>query len=513
MKKIREIIKYSEAIKSRRKIASLTGVSRPTVAEYIQAYHSSGLTVGQISEMSDSELIERMSVTAPTPENDRTRRLTNRFTEYNRRLKMVGMTLQILWEEYTAEDPAPYSYSRFCEIYQEHRKQDSVTMHIEHKYGDRAFFDYAGKKLKIYDRETGEGHEVEVFVGILGASQLTYVEAVESQKIPDTIGATENAFRYFEGTPNASVFDCLKSVVTKGDRYEPITNARFDHFLEHYGTINMPARPLHPRDKALVEGAVRIIYTRIYTKLHDQKFFSIRELSKEILRRLEDHNNTPLTNMDISRRELFEQNEKEALRPLPATRYEIHDFAFATVQLNYHVYFGEDKHYYSVPFHLRRKKVKIVAGKNTVEIHHDGLRVATHLRKRSFGYSTTADHMPSHHRFLAEMNPERLLKWAGDKSPVIAGFVAAILQSKPYPEQGYKSALGVIDLTKKFPVHRVTKACERAIYFKCINYQSVKEILKKGLDQLDDYGQADLPGLVGEHENIRGAEYYEGASR
>lgn len=512
MKKIREIVKYSEVIKSQREIARITGVSRPTVVEYINAFRSSGLTTEQVSEMSDSDLISGLNGNAPSSENDRMKRLTGNFAEYIRRLKTVGMTQQILWEEYTATDPEPYSYSRFCEIFQKHRKEDPVTMHIEHKYGDRAFFDYTGKKLRVYDRETGEEREVEVFLGILGASQLTYVEAVDSQKIPDTIGATENAFRYFGGTPNAAVFDCLKSVVTKGDKYEPITNTKFDHFLDHYGTINLPARPLHPRDKALVEGVVKIIYTRIYTKLQDQTFFSIQDLNKEIRRHLEEHNNTPLTNMGISRRELFEQNEKETLHPLPKMHYEIPDFAFVTVQINYHVYFGHDKHYYSVPFNLRRKKVRIVAGANTVEIYHDGQRVATHLRRRFFGYSTTADHMPSHHRFLAEMNPERLMKWAGDKSPVIADFVSAILLKKPYPEQGYKSALGVIDLTKKYPVERVTKACERALYFDSINYQSVKEILNKGLDDVLDYKENDLPGLAGEHENIRGSEYYEGVS-
>ncbi len=512
MKNIREIIKYSEAIKSHREIARITGVSRPTVAEYIRSFYSSSLTIEQVNKLSDSELLSKLSVRAPSPENDRLLRLTGNFTEYIRRLKQVGMTLQILWEEYTAQDPEPYSYSRFCEIFQEHRKEESVTMHIEHKYGDRAFFDFTGKKLRVYDRETGEEREVEVFVGILGASQLTYVEAVESQKIPDVIVATEKAFHYFGGTPNAAVFDCLKSVITKGDKYEPITNTKFDHFLDHYGTINLPARPLHPRDKALVEGVVRIIYTRIYTKLQDQTFFSLKELNKEIRLQLEDHNNTPLTNMGLSRRELFEQNEKETLHSLPKIHYEIPDFAFATVQINYHVYFGQDKHYYSVPFNLRRKKVKIVAGANAVEIHHDGQRVATHLRKRSFGYSTTADHMPSHHRFLAEMNPERLMKRAADKSPVIADFVAAILRKKPYPEQGYKSALGVIDLTKKYPVERVVKACERAMYYDSINYQSIKEILNKQLDAVTDYKETDLPGLTGEHENLRGSEYYEGVS-
>jgi hypothetical protein len=289
-----------------------------------------------------------------------------------------------------------------------------------------------------------------VFVGILGASQLTYVEAVESQKIPDTIGATENAFRYFGGTTDAVVFDCLKAVVTTGDRYEPKTNPQFDHFLEHYGPVNLPARPLHPRDKALVEGVVKIIYTRVYTEINKQKFFSLKELNNAILILLEKHNKTLLTNMGISRRDLFESNERKTLHPLPAARYELREFSTATVQINYHVFFSQDKHYYSVPYNLRKKKVRIIAGNNTVEIYHDGIRVATHLRKRAYGYTTKPEHMPSQHRFLNEMNPEKLIQWAEDKSPTIKEFVVALLETKPYPEQAYKASIGVIELTKKY---------------------------------------------------------------
>lgn len=512
MKKIRDIVRFSEVIKSQREISRITGVSRPAVSQYIEGVRKSGLSPEELNQLSDSELTTKLEPGTPAPESERLRTLRKRFPEFTRRLKEVGMTLQILWEEYRAEAANPYSYTRFCEIFHEYRKEEPVSMHIEHKYGDRAFYDYAGKKLRIYNKETGEEKELEVFVGILGASQLTYVEAVESQKIPDTIRATENSFRFFGGTTGAVVFDCLKAVVTRGDRYEPVTNLQFDHFLEHYGAVNLPARPLHPRDKALVEGVIRIIYTRIYTQINKQKFFSVKDLNAAIQVELEKHNNTLLTNMGISRRDLFESNERQSLHPLPVQRYELRDFGTATVQINYHVFFSQDKHYYSVPFHLRRKKVKIIAGKNTVEIYHDGVRVATHLRKRSYGYTTKQSHMPSEHRFLKEMNPEKLMGWAEEKSPVIKDFVAAILKKRPYPEQAYKASLGVIELTKKYPVSRVANACRRALHFNSISYQSVKEILRQSLDQHNDYIDEVSPTLFPEHENIRGSDYYTGGS-
>lgn len=506
MKQIRDIMKYGGVL-SLRKISEITGVSRPAVAGYLKSFGLSGLSLAQAGEMSDTELVNALREDISTPEKDRAKRLTEHFPDYVRRLKEKGMTLQILWEEYNQEDPQPYRYSRFCELFHAYCKDEPVTMHLEHRAGDRAFFDFAGEKVKIYDRSTGEEKECEFFVGILASSQLTYTEAVESQKVHDVITATENALLYFGGKPEAVVFDCLKSVVTKGSSYEPVTNARFDHFAEYCGTINLPARPNHPRDKALVEGAVRILYTRIYTELRKQKFFSLNELNREIHRLLEKHNDTPLTNLKISRRELFESTERATLKPLPPFRYEMPSFADAKVQISYHIYFREDNHYYSVPFKFKGKQARIVAGRGVVEIYIDGLRVATHPRKRVPGYSTTPEHMPSHHRFVSEMNPEKLIRMGQQKSDDIAEFVRQILEAKKHPEQGYRASLGVIHLTKKYPVDRVSRACRRAMHFKSISYRSVAEILEKGLESHeDDLIENCLP--FPSHDNIRGSSYY-----
>jgi len=513
MDKIKQIITCFEVNASQRETSRITGVSRPVVSEYIAAYQKSGLSRSDIEGMKDSEIIGIFETQNPAAENQRLNRLKVRFPDYIKRLKEKGMTLQILWEDYRSEDPEPCSYSQFCDIFSRFKKEESVTMHIEYKYGDKLLCDFTGAKLPVYEKETGAIREVEVFVAILGASQLTYVEAVESQKIQDVIKVTENSFQYFGGVPNAVVFDCLKSVVTKGNKYEPVTNIQFNHFLNHYDVISLPARPHHPKDKALVEGAVKIVYTRIFTRLKHMKHFSVEDLNVTIRELLEIHNSTALTNMKISRRDLFEGSEKSSLRSLPASRYDKHIISLATVLPNYHVYHQADNHYYSVPWKTARKQVKIIAGSHTVEIFHDGQRVAIHERKQTHGYSTAESHMPSHHRFIHELSPERVLELADAKSEIIRDYAAELIKSGGHPEKGCKAALGVIALTDKYSVERVSRAIKRAVHFKSFSYRSIVNILTNNLDQVDDWSEeSGLAVIPVDHENIRGSDYYEEVS-
>ncbi|RLE11094.1 IS21 family transposase, partial [Candidatus Aerophobetes bacterium] len=139
--------------------------------------------------------------------------------------------------------PEGYSYSQFCYHFQVWRSLFPLTMHIEHKAGEKMFVDYTGKKLRIYDSIRGKTKEVEVFVAILPASQLTYVEATETQKRQDWIKANENALWYFGGVPKAVVPDSLKSGVTKANKYEPEINPVYTDFARYlrYGNCSSPS--------------------------------------------------------------------------------------------------------------------------------------------------------------------------------------------------------------------------------------------------------------------------------
>ena len=215
-----------------------------------------------------------------------------------------------------------------------------------------------------------------------------------SQQKEDFVASVENAIHFFGGTPAAIVPDNLKSAVIKSSRFEPTINETLADFAEHYETTILPARAYKPRDKSLVEGAVKILYRRIYVHLKEQKFFSLEELNNQIWDLLDEHNNKKLTARPYSRSELFSEDEKDKLRPLPQERFEIKYQSFATVMQNGHVLLSQDKSYYSVPYQYLRKKAKLLYTKSTVEIYYKYNRIATHPRNyKPYVYTTNPEHL------------------------------------------------------------------------------------------------------------------------
>jgi len=382
---------------------------------------------------------------------------------------------------------------------------------MEHKAGDKMFADYTGKHLYITDRFTGELRETEVFVSLLGASQYTYVEAVASQRKEDWIRANENALLYFDGVPSAIVPDNLKSAVYKACKYEPEINSEYNKFAEHYGTVIFPARPYKPKDKALVENAVRIVYSRIFAPLRDMKFYSLKELNDAIRELLEKHNNKILSGVNISRRELYEEIDKPALKPLPSFRYEMKECQTGKVHFHYHVHLKEDNHYYSVPYRFRGKEIEIWYNKNTVEIYFQHRRIASHPREinSTKKYTTLPEHMHPKHKWLNDWNPDRFIEWAGSVGPHVQEMIIEVLDRAKYPEQSYKTCMGILNLYKKYKPNgkqRLDKACRRALSYGTYSFKSVNNILKNNLENIEQRSlfSASLP----EHENLRGKDYY-----
>jgi transposase len=508
MKKIREIIRLHEIARlSNRKIAKVLDISRPVVSQYLSDFKKTGLSYYDIESLTDDRLKECLNCNTRNrkPEYEK---LSNEFNYLTIELKKPGVTLYLLWEEYLEKNPNGYSYSQFCYHFQVWRENSRITMHIEHKAGDKTFVDFAGKKLSITNMLNDEITDVEVFVAVLGASGLTYVEAAYSQKKEDWILLNENAFRYFGGVTNAIVPDCLKSGVTKGDKYEPDINPEYMDFSRHYDTVVLPARPNRPKDKALVENAVNIVYTWIYAELRNKIYYSLHELNKAIREKLEKYNNRLMQKLKVSRRELFEQIEKDALKPLPVQYYEFKTFQKGTVGFDYHIYLKEDKHYYSVPYRFRRKDAEIVYTYSTVEIYYNNTRIAFHKRvKIEQKYTTLPEHMPPNHRWMNDWNPDRLIRWGANIGPNSAKLISKILESKRHPEQGYKACLGVLNLEKKYSDFRLEKACARALYFQSYTCKFVRNTLINKLEEVQEELDLFAPPLP-VHKNIRGKYYY-----
>jgi len=389
-------------------------------------------------------------------------------------------------------------------------------MHIEHKAGDKMFVDYAGKKLFITDKITKEKHENETFVAILPASHYTFVYTTENQKTYSWIKATEEALWFFEGTPKAIVPDCCKSAVTHASKYEPDINSDYSRFADHYNIAIIPARPLHPDDKALVENAMKIVYSWIYASLRNEVFYSISELNNAILIQLENYNAKKMQGTGISRLELFNNTEKDALGRLPLDFYEPKKASKATIQSNYHVLLSEDKHYYSVPYIYytkmnqegRKTKAELLYTEESVEIYYKNDRIAVHRRdKIRNGYTTNPIHMPESHRaYLERWNPEKIINLAKSKGEEVSLLVEKIMNTHKHPEQSYNTCKGIIFLSKTFGNERLNKASKKALYFNRYSYKAVKEILVNNREDFEE--EPDLFKCLPEHSNIRGAKYY-----
>jgi transposase len=342
---------------------------------------------------------------------------------------------------------------------------------------------------------------------VLGASQLTYVEATLSQSKEDFINCCEHALAYYGGVPMAIVPDNLKSAVTKSDRYEPTLNQAFENFALHYSTSILPARVYKPKDKSLVEGGVKIAYQRIYSVLDDKVFHTLEDLNEAIKEIVELHNNTKLTNRPYSRRVLFEEIERQTLHPLPTCTYEFKRQQHATIAINGYVCLKEDKHYYTVPYQYIGKKVKLLYTSTQVEIFYNYASLTIHKRDRKqYGYTTNIEHLASTHKYLTEWNPERFIKWAGSIDESVKEFIIRLMESKSHPEQSYKACQGVLGYERKVGRERLINACKRAIEYENYSYHSIKTILENKYDQLT---YTELSMDIPQHENIRGENYYQ----
>lgn len=507
MREVRELLRlYFEQGLSGRKSAQVVGIGRTSAGQYIAGFKNSGVPISGISSMTDSELIDLINIRKKT-QNPRYEALVKLFPYFEKELKRVGVTLQLLWEEYREVHNDYYEYSQFCYHYLQWRKSSKVSMHMEHKAGDKLFVDFAGKNLYIINPTTGLKTKCEVFVSVLGCSQLCYIEAVYSQKKPDWVSVNKNAISFYGGVPAAIVPDCLRSAVTKADKYEPKINQTFQDFAAHYGTVILPARSLCPKDKSLAENFVRLAYQRIYAPIRNRVFYSLEELNQALWEQLDKHNKKLFDQKDFSRLTLFEQVEKAELKPLPVTPYELKHFCKLKVQYNHHVYLKEDKHYYSIPFKYTGKYVRIIYTSRNVEAYHNNERIAIHSRDMTpYGYTTNNDHRPAHHRYVSEWTPGRFIRWGKSISPEVEELITKILDSRPHPEHAYRSCMGLLSLAKKHPKAAYIKACKKALKLNSLRYKFVKNVLINKTYDMDQEveDQFKLPL----HDNIRGKENF-----
>lgn len=506
MSNVRQVLKLYSQRMGKKKIGIRLGMSKNTVRHYIQSFHAMKTTIEELLKLPDVELNRLFHPPQEVIVDDRIQQLHAFFPEMQKQLRKRGMTIARQYRLFAAAHPDALKETAFYKYYRLWCKRVNPAMHIAHTAGDKLYVDFAGGTLPYADHETGEVKEAQIFVGILGWSQYAYVEALADQSVPEFIAGCEHAMQYCGGVPLALVPDNLKSAVYKASKYEPVLNAHFKSFADHYGCAILPARARKPQDKAHVENMVKIVYQQIYTELPAGVVLSLAQLNQAIRVELAKLNARILTDKDCSRTDLLAM-EQNTLQPLPQNTYEMRKIKLVTVMKNYHVLLTDDHHYYSVPYGLIGKKLSMQYTRSVVELYLDYELVATHQRIRSpHNYTTEAAHMPPAHQFVSEWSPTYFLERARAIGPDVELYIGQVLAKKQHPEQAYKSCQGILSFAKRVGNDRLIKACRRGLEIGYYNYRLIEDILKKNMDAYDEEAPADkMPA----HENIRGGNYYQ----
>ncbi len=458
MRQIQEILRLKHQNQlSVREIARSCGLPTSTVGDYLKRAEVAGISWPVPEGQSEKELLQLL-IAQPVTGTDRCAALPD-WPYIHKELGRKAVTLLLLWQEYRQVQPEGYGYSRFCELYQRWAGTLDPVLRQVHLPGEKMFVDWAGQTVEIHNAQDGTVSAGHLFVAVLG----------------------------------------------RPCRYEPLLHRSYQEMAEHYSTVIIPARIKKPRDKAKVEAGVQIAERQILAALRDQRFFNVGQLNVAIKPLLTKLNEQPFQKLDGSRNSWFETLEKNQLLPLPATSFELANWSKAKVNIDYHVVV--EKHFYSAPYQLIHQQLDVRLTDKTVELFQHGKRVAAHLRSELSGRSTTLEeHRPKSHQKHLEWTPSRILEWVKTIGPECAKVVEKIMADRPHPEQGFRSALGIIRLGKAVGHDRLEAACRRALHFGTCSYTSLKSILQNNLEAQPLEQELPLPSP--DHENLRGSPYY-----
>lgn len=505
MEHIKQVLQLSELNVPIKEIARRVGISRNSVKKYLRTFKDQSTTL-------DTKQLAEIAYNNPLQEGYTLRHfeLIQYFRRTHTELKKTGVTRQLLWAEYQTHHENPYGYTQFCHLYRLWCEQSDLAMHLEYNAGDTMMIDFAGDKLHYINPQTGEQISVEVFVAVLPFSGKLFCTAVHSQKSDDFATAINRMLTFYGGVPRTILCDNLRTAVVKSNLYEPVFTELCLQLSEHYQTTFSATRPHEPRDKGMVEKGVQIIYNHVYGPLRHFEFHSIEALNIAIANQLALLNNKDYKNSPYSRNYFFEQHEQQTLGILPSEPYSFKHVRTLTVQRNYHIQLREDGHYYSVPYKYVGKKVQVYYDQQEVAMYYNYERIAVHRRNKYHkAYHTLVEHMPPQHVAMNDQKGwtrEQFIDKAKRIGPSVTKAAELILESNFLIEQNFKSCHGMLMLARKYSPQRLEAACDRALSGPRVNYTLIKNILERGLDQVQLI-ITEAPSI--EHPNLRGEGYYQ----
>ena len=510
MSQIKQLLQLHKQGMKINTMARTLNISRNTVKSYLHKLSLLDIDIDMLLALDDPILEGRFHAGNPAYSDGRFDYFKSHLDYYQRELKRKHVTRRILWQEYRAEQPQGYGYTQFCYHLSRQTIAGKPTMVLNHTAGEKMYVDFAGDKLSYVNPQTGQIVQCQVFVACLPYSDYSFAMAVESQSIEDFLHALACALAFFGGTPQVLVPDNLKAAIVKANRYDPDINRALEDFANHYNLTVIPARVRKPRDKALVENQVKLIYARIFARLRNEQFFDLQSLNTAIVQKNREHTQTRMQQKPYSREEKFLAEEKALLQPLPQTLFELKYYKELKVAQNNHVYLSGDKHYYSVPYAYTGMKAKLIFTRTIVRIYVKNELVATHARSYKPGaYSTVKEHLCSHHQHYLDRSPAYYIKQATRISPVFATLIELMFSNGRYPELLYRSCDGLLSLQRKTAAPSFEKACQMVIDYQNYSYRFINQILtNKMTEQQEQEQQTQSAKPLPKHPNIRGKAYF-----
>ena len=493
---------------SNRSIALTLNLARNTVNKAVNIMESSKMSYLEIENLSELEFKEKFEVlTGPKKLDDV---VIPNYENLSKELSKPGVTMQLLWEEYVDEcrlsNKNWYRLTQFKKYFKEFLETTGFTDIIHHKAGEKIEVDWSGVRPSWKDPETKEVVKGQLFVGVLPFSQYIYAEITSDMTLPNWIKVHVNMFNYFGGVSRILVPDNLKAGIIKNTKEEIVLNQSYKDMAEHYHMVIVPTRVRKPKDKASVESSVNQAQKRLIAAIRNYQFFSLEEANQQLFIELEKLNNRAFQKKEGSRSIVFHELEKHCLNPLPKAPYELAEWRQAKVQNNAHISFK--KRYYSVPYQLIGKTVKLKITAYKLAIFYDGEHITTHnLLPNALGsYNTDPAHMPKESNSHSEWNKERYLNWAKQKGPYTYQVVLKRFESSNIEQQQYRSVHSIIKLADKFSNERLEGACQLALeHITNPSYKNIKGILENNQDVLNNV-KKEKP-IKGKF--YRGSKYYE----
>ena len=511
MSQIKQLLQMHRQGMGRKQIARTLGVSKTTVKSYLDKLSTGGMDIAILLAMDDQALERQFHAGNPSYKDVRYLYLESRLEHYISELSRKGVTKHLLWQEYHKECAGSghggYAYTQFCHHLNQLLLARMPSAVLTHEPGDKLFVDFAGDKLFYIDRDTGEIIYCPVFVACLAYSDYCFAHVCHSQSTDDFIEALIACLTHLEGVPQVLVPDNLKAAVIRSNHYQPKLNQLLEDFANHYGMTVIPARVARPRDKALVENQVKLIYSRVYARLRNDQFFDLYSLREAVSEKVREHNQTRMQQKPYCRQERFLAEERATLKKMPEQPFQIKHYRWYKVAQNGHIFLCQDRHYYSVPYCWTGHKALVVYTATLVSIYIRNECVATHLRNfAAGGYTSVREHLPSHHQRWLDRSPQYYIEKAGEISPDLCRFFEGIFAGKRPPEHHYRSCEGLFSLYRKTPLDVFNRALAIAIENGMYSYHSMMKLIENDAQNRDDANVLSKP--LPQHENIRGKEYY-----